>query len=269
MTDSNQLLQVLEKCSPQDFLSVVSRIPGARSHIPSRASQVEKASLLISYCTSISGPGLEALADALAELKMSAPVIAAKSDRKKVFVVYGRNEDAYTAIKLFLNFLGLEPLTFEEVKNDLGGSPFVGQIVKSGMDRARGIIVLFTPDEYASLDARLRNSHDADSEAGRVQARQNVTLEAGMALAIDESRTILVVIGNPTLPSDLHGRHYLRMNNTAKARIALRDALVGIRCEIKPYLGDISDKVLAGDFDAAVKSKPELRTDSVVWPNSS
>jgi hypothetical protein len=49
--------------------------------------------------------------------------------------------------------LGLEPLDFDQVSADLGGSPFVGQVVRQGMDLAKGIVALFTPDEFSALRA--------------------------------------------------------------------------------------------------------------------
>jgi predicted nucleotide-binding protein len=42
-------------------------------------------------------------------------------DPKRVFIVYGRNSRAHEALKLFLRALKLNPLDFDEVKNDLGG----------------------------------------------------------------------------------------------------------------------------------------------------
>ena len=72
--------------------------------------------------------------------------------------MYGRNGKALAAMRLFLRSLKLDPLDFDTVKNDLGGSPFVGEIIRSGMEHAQAIVVLFTPDEYASLRPELWNT---------------------------------------------------------------------------------------------------------------
>src|SRR5260370_34404358 len=104
----------------------------------------------------------------------------ASPNPKRVFIVYGRNDKAYNAMKLFLQSLKLDPLTFDEVRNELGGAPFVGNIVRAGMDRAQAIIVLLTPDEYACLRPSLGSEHDKSEDTARWQPRPNVILEAGM-----------------------------------------------------------------------------------------
>jgi len=154
-------------------------------------------------------------------------------DPRRVFIVYGRNTKAYDAMRLFLQSLKLDPLTFDEVRNTLRGSPFVGDVVRAGLERAQGIIVLFTPDEYACLRPSLSSAHDAENDLERWQPRPNVILEAGMALAISEQRTILVLLGKGVvLASDLLGRHYINVDNDPKSRARLRDALAGIGCSI-------------------------------------
>jgi predicted nucleotide-binding protein len=174
-------------------------------------------------------------------------------DAKRVFIVYGRNTAAHNAMKLFLQALKLDPLDFEEVRNDLGGSPFVGDIVQEGMNRARAIVVLLTPDEYVALRPGLDSAHDPASEKKRWQARPNVLLEAGMALAIDERRTILVVLGNVHLSSDLHGRHFIHLDNSSRARDSLVNALIGVGCQVSRYIVDWNNPVVAGDFEKCLR----------------
>ena len=77
-------------------------------------------------------------------------------DPKKVFIIHGRNVDARNAVEQFVRSLGLEPLDFDQVSADLGGSPFVGQVVRQGMDLAKGIVALFTPDEFSALRPNFR-----------------------------------------------------------------------------------------------------------------
>lgn len=186
-------------------------------------------------------------------------------DPRRVFVVYGRNGKALSAMRLFLRALKLDPLDFDTVKNDLGGSPFVGEIIRSGMERAQAIVVLFTPDEYAALRPELWNIHDTESDKSRWQPRPNVIFEAGMALAIDERRTILVVLGEVHLSSDLHGRHFLTLNNSVTARNALRNALVGTGCQVDQYVNDLDNLEIAGDFEACLKP-PVLKKTRPVSP---
>jgi len=187
-------------------------------------------------------------------------------DRKKVFVVYGRNTKVYTAMKLFLQAVGLEALDFYKIKDDMGGSPFVGKIVQKGMEQAQAVVVLYTPDEYASLHPNLTSQHDSDEDKNRWQPRANVILEAGMALAISEDRTILIVFGNADLPSDLHGRHYLRLDNSTNSRNKLRNLLKGqgVNCEVDPQKDEWHDLTVAGDFEECFKAPvlPEVSTQS-------
>lgn len=187
-------------------------------------------------------------------------------DPRKVFVVYGRNRKAYEAMVLFLQAIGLEAIDFYELKTRVGGSAFVGNIVRKGMDEAQAVIVLYTPDEYASLHPHLCDQHDSEQEKNRWQPRQNVILEAGMALAISEERTILVVFGNVSLPSDLHGRHYVRLSNSSNSREQLRALLAGsaVGCSVDFSKTTLHNTALAGDFESCFRSPllPEVSTQS-------
>lgn len=170
----------------------------------------------------------------------------------RVFIVYGRNTEAQQAMVLFLRALNLRPLDFDEVRNSIGGSPFVGKIIEKGLREAQAIVVLFTPDEFASLRPGLIHSYDPDHEKGRWQARPNVILEAGMALALAEPRTILVVLGNVSLSSDLHGRHYIQLNNNTDSRERLKNALIGAGCEISPSTSGWHNPAIAGNFESCL-----------------
>jgi len=185
-------------------------------------------------------------------------------DKNRVFIVYGRNKNAHSAMVQFLHSLKLNPLDFDEVRNDLGGTPFVGKIVHEGLRRAQAIIVLFTPDEYVSLHPGLYRNDDEEGEKHRWQARPNVILEAGMALGIDEQRTILVIIGDVHLSSDLHGRHFLYLDNSSDARSKLRDALVGAGCEVGKYVANLNNPSISGDFESCLKppALPEVSAHS-------
>lgn len=71
---------------------------------------------------------------------------------------------------------------------------------------AQAVVVLFTPDDKARLDPRLLQSYDgADEREFTGRARQNVLLEAGMALGIAQERTVMVRFGRPRRISDIEG----------------------------------------------------------------
>jgi len=173
-------------------------------------------------------------------------------DANRVFIVYGRNEKAYNAMQLFIRSLGLSPLGFDEVKNELGGSPFVGDIVESGMRKAKAVVVLFTPDEYAALRPSLEGMSDTPEESARWQSRPNVLFEAGMALMNGPERTVLVTLGDVPLASDMKGRYFFRIGNDINLRAKLRDALLAIECNVNEKVTSWHNVGLAGDFDASI-----------------
>lgn len=186
-------------------------------------------------------------------------------DPKKVFIVYGRNIQALNAMKQFLRALHLEPIDFDEVRNQLGHSAYLHDVVREGMNRARAIIVLFTPDEYAALRPNLIRSHDTATDKARWQTRPNVIWEAGAALTIAAERTLLVRLGDVDLSSDMQGRYVYRLDNSIEARNRLRDALRGARCDVNPSVGDFHNKDVAGDFEACV-TPPALPEVGVISP---
>jgi predicted nucleotide-binding protein len=179
-------------------------------------------------------------------------------DPKHVFLVHGRNEPARDAVVLFLRALQLDSLDFDEVRNSLGGSPFIGDIIRTGMQLCKCIVILLTPDEYSCLRPSLCTAYDADNERHRWQARSNVLIEAGMALAIDHTSTILVLLGDVSVAYDFAGRHFIRLNNSLKAREQLPNALIGAGCEIGKETPGWYDTRIAGDFDSAISTLPEV-----------
>jgi predicted nucleotide-binding protein len=81
------------------------------------------------------------------------------------------------------------------------------------------------------------------------QARPNVLFEAGMAIAWDEDRTVLVELGQCRPFSDLGGRHLVRLNDTTQRRreLAQRLAATGLAVDSSG-----TDWHTAGRFEAAV-----------------
>lgn len=185
-------------------------------------------------------------------------------DTKKVFIVHGRNAHAKNAIILFLQALKLEHLDFDQVRDELGGAPHLGDIIQEGMNRAQTTIVIFTPDEYSALRPSLNNPHDEEKEQFRWQSRPNVLLEAGMALAVDPKRTLLVVLGNVELPSDLDGRYFFRLNNNPQIRDKFKLALKGTGCTIDPDARNLHNLSISGDFETCIHPPllPEVSTQS-------
>lgn len=172
-------------------------------------------------------------------------------DPRAVFVVHGRNAPAREAMFDFLRSLGLVPIEWVQAVQATGRpSPYVGEILTAAFQRAQAVLVLLTPDDEGRLREHLRSPGDAlhDTEL-TPQARANVLFEAGMAMAWDENRTVLVELG-PCRPfSDVAGRHVLRIDDTSQRRqeLASRLASAGLTVDMSG-----TDWHRAGSFDATV-----------------
>lgn len=176
-------------------------------------------------------------------------------DKKLVFIVYGRNTEAYNALVLFLRSLGLKTRSFNEIAAELGGSPYIGHVVRHGMKQAAAVVVLFTPDEVASLkkDKKFARKEDKKDDKGGEQPRPNVIFEAGYAMALDPEHTILVRMGGVRLFSDLSGVHFVELDNSNEARKHFRAKLAGVGCEIDKDTNDWANVGIAGNFEQHVQ----------------
>ncbi|MXY42952.1 MAG: hypothetical protein F4Y50_02640, partial [Dehalococcoidia bacterium] len=184
-------------------------------------------------------------------------------DTREVFVVHGRNEKARKAIFEFLRSLDLRPLEWAEFIQQTGkGSPYVGEILDAAFARAHAIVVLFTPDDEVRLKEQFRVNSDPSHESEWTgQARPNVLFEAGMALAQNQDRTILIELGILRPVSDLAGRHTIRIDDTSEKRKALAQRLATAGCPINL---DGDDWLTSGDFDAALAESLQTSSQSVV-----
>lgn len=155
------------------------------------------------------------------------PVPASGPDPRSVFVVHGRNIAARNAMFTFLRALHLEPIEWNEAVQATGRTnPYVGDVLTAAFSRAQTVVVLMTPDD----EARLRDEYHEEGEPPHEttitpQARPNVLFEAGMAMAWNENRTVLVELGTCRPFSDIGGRHLLRLNNSTQRRQELADRL--------------------------------------------
>jgi len=150
-------------------------------------------------------PGTKPLAD-------EARATTYATNRKAVMVIYGHDSEANTAIFDWLRAIGLQPREFTHIIHATGSaSPNVWDAIRNAFNDVQAVIAFFTPDEYV-LD---RTTSPADSPAWRLQARPNVLLEAGIALVTHPDRTVLATLGPQELPSDLAGRHYVKLSHTS------------------------------------------------------
>lgn len=176
-----------------------------------------------------------------------------ESDRRKVFVVHGRNWDARNALFAFLRSIGLHPLEWSEAVRETGkASPYVGEVLDTAFSIAKAVLVLITPDDEARLFEQYRNEDDEDYERNLTgQARPNVLFEAGMAMGRNPNRTVLIELGKLRPFSDIGGRHVIRINGTPQKRKDLAQRLKTAGCNVNL---NGTDWLTDGDFDSVLES---------------
>jgi predicted nucleotide-binding protein len=179
---------------------------------------------------------------------------AQKVAPNQVFVVYGRDLHAKSAMFSFIRALGVKPIEWASAIAMSGkAAPYVGDILEAAFAQARAIVVLLTPDDLAQLRGDLLLPSDPPYERRLMgQARPNVLFECGMAFSSHPDRTVMVQIGNVRPFSDTFGRHVVHMNNDYSKRQELATKLRNAGCDVDT---NGNDWVAAGDF-----TDPEARS---------
>lgn len=171
---------------------------------------------------------------------------------RRVMVVHGRNLKARDAMFQFLRAVGLAPIPWHEAVSETGmGSPHNLTAVRAAMDVAQAVVVVLTSEERAGLLPGLANDYDASEVQIRGQPRQNVILEAGMALGINQKHTILVELGSVREASDFAGMNRVRLDNTPGKRHELLRRLAVAGCEVVDT-GEYFDTDQGGDFESCI-----------------
>jgi len=172
---------------------------------------------------------------------------------RKVFVIYGRDEKTTKAFYEFFRSIDLQPIEWEQAIELTGkASPYIGDILEAGLNNAKAIVVLFTPDEMSIL--REEYTQNKSEKNPVFQPRPNVIFEAGMAIDKDPNRTIIIEIGEIREISDIAGRHVVRFDDTFKKRKELIVKLKNAGCELDD---SGSDWHKAGDFTHIIRNKQE------------
>lgn len=176
---------------------------------------------------------------------MSDVASSGETDRRKVFVIHGRNEPARKALFELLRALGLDPIEWTEAIRLTGkGSPYIGEVLDAAFGAAQAVVVLQTPDDVAHLHESLTYPGDPECDP-QMQPRPNVLFEAGMAMGRNEERTIIVEMGAVKSFSDIHGRHVIRLDNSVRRRQELATRLATAGCAVRMDRIDWHD---AGDL---------------------
>ncbi len=179
--------------------------------------------------------------------------VATDRDSRLVMVVYGRNDGCRRAMFTFLRALGLVPIEWEDAIAATGrGSPHNLEAVEAAMRRAQAVVVLLSPDDEARLKHDFAAADEHDERELRGQPRQNVILEAGLAMGLDRNRTILVQIGRIRGASDLEGLNLVRMTNEPRKRAALKTRLATAGCALHDTGTDWLIPATGGDFESCL-----------------
>jgi predicted nucleotide-binding protein len=169
--------------------------------------------------------------DVVSQLEEVAPAKSAgihgPGDKRSVFLVHGRDRRAARAMRDFLRSLDLQVIEWEHAVERTGQpTPYVGDVVLTGMGMADAVVVLLTPDDLVRLRSDLLDEEDPAYEKQVLgQARPNVLYEAGIADALDRTRTVLVEVGRVKSLSDLGGRNVIRFDGQAGSRHKLVNRL--------------------------------------------
>lgn len=167
--------------------------------------------------------------------------------RNKVFVVHGHDKRPIEVLRKFLLFLGLHVMPWSEAVSLTGSSqPHTYDTVKAGMEHAAAIIVIFSPDDLARVRDEFSDDGDAD-RTPRGQARQNVTLEAGMAFAMAPERTIFVKSAPTREISDIDGFNWIKLDGNWDSRADLKNRLERAGAAVEVVNDNLADP-LAGPF---------------------
>jgi predicted nucleotide-binding protein len=178
-------------------------------------------------------------------------MIAEASDKRRVFVVHGRNMEARDAMFTFLRAIDLDPIEWEEAIAMTGeGTPYIGDAIDIAFTNAQAAVILLTGDDMARLGRRYLLDHDPSDEKHLTrQARPNVLFEMGMAFGKYPHRTVIVSLGPTRQFSDIVGRHVIHLSNKAESRKKIADRLKNAKCLVRT--DNRSDWLNAGDFDSA------------------
>src|SRR5712691_1170067 len=186
-----------------------------------------------------------------------------EQDRKRnVFVVYGRDEAARKAIFEYLRALDLRPLQWESLVQETGrAAPSLSEAVRQGLLVSTAVIVLMTAEDIVRLHPDLHGRQESQAEtADNMQARPNVLLELGMALAVKPDQTLILFIGQQRPVTDLGGLNYIQIQSGSDWRSKVANRLEKAGC---PVDRSGQDWLRAGGFDdlAALNRAPGVASD--------
>jgi len=158
----------------------------------------------------------------------------AEPDRRRVFVVHGRDTKTRDSLFGLLRAFGLRPIEWTEAVRKTGNTmPSILEILRSGLEMPQAVVVLLTADDRGILRRQFQKPDDPDYEAKLFgQPRLNVVFEAGLACALFPRSTILVERG-PLRPfTDIGGIDSIKIRSGPSWKNELRRRLETAGCEV-------------------------------------
>jgi len=152
---------------------------------------------------------------------VSAPIAR---NKRKVFIVHGRDNEAKQEVARFLSGLGLEPIILHEQAS--AGMTIIEKIERYAND-ADFALVLYTPCDHG------RGVHETKVPA-RNRARQNVVFEHGYLMAkLGRENVCALVKGEIETPNDISGVVYVPFDPYGGWKIEVTKELKACGYEIK------------------------------------
>jgi predicted nucleotide-binding protein len=231
--------------------SLRERLDDETGYLAIAAERAEKVAALYAPKAQSDTPASSMAGSRQAHAPSAAPAEAARADteRRNVFVIYGRDHEARRAVFDFLRSLGLRPLEWEELVHATGRiAPFLSETVRVGLDMATAVVVLLTPEDVVHLHPDLHERGDGPAETSdTLQARPNVLLELGMAMAAKPDATLILIAGEHRIVTDLGGMSYVALSGDPECRIRIANRLRVAGCAVSP-VG--TDWLTTGNFGA-------------------
>ncbi len=133
---------------------------------------------------------------------------------KDVFIVHGKDHSTVKELQVVLFQLGLNPKVLHEQAS--GSRTIIEQLEKCS--KVGYAFVILTPDDVAiekSVYQKIANKPEELKRNIHDRARQNVILEFGYFMGLlTRNRVCCLHKGDIELPSDMHGIHYIKFENS-------------------------------------------------------
>lgn len=157
----------------------------------------------------------------------STPIPTPARNKRKVFIVHGRDNEAKQEAGRFIEKLGLEAIILHEQASE--GMTIIEKIERYSND-ADFALVLYTACDHG------RGVHESNVEP-KNRARQNVVFEHGYLMAkLGRENIFSLVKGDIETPNDLSGVVYVAMDSNGAWKIEVSKELKACGYVIKSFI---------------------------------